>query len=829
MNSKRKPELLAPAGQPDAGYAAFHYGADAVYLGLNRFSARAEAVNFTAAELAALVDHAHALMPRRNVYLTLNTLLQADELDRAAKTLVIARDCGVDAVIVQDLGIARLVREHFPEMHLHASTQMAIHNLAGAIEAKRLGCSRVTLARELTLAEVKRIVDESGLEIETFIHGTLCYSYSGLCLFSSVVTGRSGNRGRCVYSCREAATGREGLTHPFSLKDMALGPRVLDLARAGVASLKIEGRKKSPLYVAATVDYYRRILDGKLKPHDAEAAADRLKTIFARPWTELFIDSRRNPDVADTDIVGHRGAPLGVVERLVRTPAGPGIAFTPRLAVERHDGLQIDLPGQPRPFGFAIDNLYALPRGKPQSVFASGAGETAAVALPEDAPALEPGFPLYLSSSQEVKRSFPFTRPKANSFGKILPADVAATIAAEPEGVKITALADATMPFGQGERIKAKAELTVQAFPARDAAGPEQAARRAFERTGGSRFSLDEFSFINPDTMYVKPGDWNQLRRDVLALLEKEYLARVEEGRQAILASLPQPADMPHEVVAPSWSLAVSRLEDVALFTTDDFARAEEIIVTVDPLTTDATLGLSALAEKIGREKIRLALPLILRSPADEAMTKAVDALAREGWRRWLIPNPGGFVMVDNSYRDSLDLMADWTLYCLNPLALEELAGLGCKAVTLSPEDDKDNLRDMAEMALATGLDTHIVVYSDLPLFISAACAHLNLGRCSQINFPEKCQRNEKKLALVLENTGGVDVVPLRCGSLVTGAQPFSLGRCMDEINGLGIKGLRIDLRWSQLSPSAVLALWRDAGEGRLPVGIEANFLRGLL
>ncbi|MCC8190031.1 MAG: U32 family peptidase, partial [Planctomycetes bacterium] len=414
------PELLAPAGQPDAGYAALEYGADAVYLGLDRFSARAEAVNFTPDQLAVFTAYAHSLS--RRVYLTLNTLVQQKELPAATATLLTAAECGVDGVIVQDAGVARLVRERFPTLRLHASTQMAIHSPAGVAAAARLGFHRVTLARELDLDAIRTIAAGTDLEIECFIHGTLCYSYSGLCLFSSLVHGRSGNRGRCAYTCREAAATSAGPVHPFSLKDLALGERAPDLVRAGVASIKIEGRKKSPLYVAATVDYYRKLLDGRLSPEAAARSEARLKTIFARPWTRLFLDRGRPGDAADPLVVGHRGSRIGTVERLLRTPAGPGFVFTPDLPVERHDGLQIDLPDQPRPYGFGVDHLYRLAGNRPAPIFAGDAGQPLAVALPADAPALRPGLPLYLSASQAVKREFTVSNPKPDRDAGQLPA-----------------------------------------------------------------------------------------------------------------------------------------------------------------------------------------------------------------------------------------------------------------------------------------------------------------------------------------------------------------------------------------------------------------------
>ncbi|HET6439590.1 MAG TPA: peptidase U32 family protein, partial [Anaeromyxobacter sp.] len=267
-SSPRRPELLAPAGGPEAGLAALQQGADAVYLGLKRFSARADAQNFTLEELDQLVGYARSLEPSRRVFVAVNTLVLDAELDGLVEALGAVADVGADALIVQDLGVARVARRHFPELELHASTQLAAHGRAAVETLRDLGFARVTLARELTLAEIREAAAVPGVEVETFVHGALCYSYSGLCLFSSQVVGRSGNRGQCAYPCRDrwevaAVNGRPpgpelGGGFAFSMKDLALPDHVGALREAGVACLKIEGRKKGPLYVAAAVDFYRR-------------------------------------------------------------------------------------------------------------------------------------------------------------------------------------------------------------------------------------------------------------------------------------------------------------------------------------------------------------------------------------------------------------------------------------------------------------------------------------------------------------------------------------------------------------------------------------------
>src|SRR5262249_54205584 len=227
-------ELLAAAGGLDGAFAAFHFGADAIYLGLKKFSARAEADNFTLEEVSEITAYAHSLQPRRRVFVTVNTLIRQDELAELVEAVAALDDIGVDAVILQDLGVYHLLRRHFPRLELHASTQLAVHNRPGAEVLHRLGFQRVVLARELTFEEVHDITAQAGIETEVFIHGALCYSYSGLCLFSSQTLGRSGNRGKCAYSCRDSyevsgapLTLRDGGSvrrdprqgFPFSMKD----------------------------------------------------------------------------------------------------------------------------------------------------------------------------------------------------------------------------------------------------------------------------------------------------------------------------------------------------------------------------------------------------------------------------------------------------------------------------------------------------------------------------------------------------------------------------------------------------------------------------------
>ena len=294
--SHRLPELLAPAGSPEALEAAFLAGADAVYLGGSRFNARLNAHNFDAAELREAVTHAHRMGGR--VYLTLNTLVWDRELPAALEAAYEAATAGVDALIVADVGAAALIHTALPQLPLHASTQLSGHNAATGEVLAPFGFSRFVIARETSLADLARAVAANPLEVEVFIHGALCVSHSGQCLFSSVVGGRSGNRGECAQPCRlpygcggcspkaPPAKGNrrparpDAENYPLSLKDLSLAAHVPALIEAGVASLKIEGRMKSPGYVSGVTAVWRRLLDEGRAATPEEMTA--LSDLFSR-------------------------------------------------------------------------------------------------------------------------------------------------------------------------------------------------------------------------------------------------------------------------------------------------------------------------------------------------------------------------------------------------------------------------------------------------------------------------------------------------------------------------------------------------------------------
>ncbi|QXM06338.1 DUF3656 domain-containing U32 family peptidase [Crassaminicella indica] len=318
-------ELLAPVGSWEALVAAIQSGADAVYLGGKLFSARQYATNFDEEELKRAVEYSHIRGVK--VFVTVNTLVSNEELNQLGKYIAFLYNIDVDAIIVQDLGVAKLVRDLFSDFELHASTQMSVHNLEGAKLLEEMGFKRVVLAREMSKEEIALVKKNTKIDLEVFVHGALCISYSGQCLMSSMIGGRSGNRGRCAQPCRKSydlidmTTGKK-ITHNFG--DYLLSPRDLNtledihkILDTGVKSLKIEGRMKRPEYVAAVVGAYRKAIDqyisNKKKPKIDEKTLKEVKQMFNRRFTKGYILGEKGRNLMSFSKPSNRGIKLGKV------------------------------------------------------------------------------------------------------------------------------------------------------------------------------------------------------------------------------------------------------------------------------------------------------------------------------------------------------------------------------------------------------------------------------------------------------------------------------------------------------------------------------------
>ncbi len=322
---RAKPELLAPAGDWEAMRAAVANGADAVYFGLSNFNARARAANFDPDELPAVMRFLHA----RNVngFVTLNTLIFSDELPAVAEFVKSCAECGVDAVIVQDLGLVRLIRRMAPTLHVHASTQMTLTEPRGIAFVRELGVERVVLARELSLDDIRKVTANTAMPVEVFVHGALCVAYSGQCLTSEALGGRSANRGQCAQACRLPyemivdGTARDlgDRAYLLSPQDLAAYDHIEPLIDAGVISFKIEGRLKGGPYVASTTQTYRKAIDAATEEQDFHLTRREeldLAQTFSRGLTPGFLEGNNHQKLVRGRFPKSRGIRIGKVARI---------------------------------------------------------------------------------------------------------------------------------------------------------------------------------------------------------------------------------------------------------------------------------------------------------------------------------------------------------------------------------------------------------------------------------------------------------------------------------------------------------------------------------
>ena len=493
------PELLCPAGDEAALRAAVDSGANAVYLGYRVFGARASAVNFDAEALEAAVRYAHLYHVR--VYVTVNTLVKPDEMQDLRAALGEIAATGADAAIVQDLGVAALVRREFPALALHASTQMAICNADGARLARLLGFSRVVLARECSLEDAHAVA-ETGIETEVFVHGALCTAVSGRCLMSSMSGGRSGNRGRCAQPCRQGFR-MDGMRGPLlSLRDLCLLDDLPALCASGAHSLKVEGRLKSPEYVAVVTSVYRRALDavarGDFRPDPAQR--DQLLQIFNRGgFTRGHILGAEDADLVTPDRVSHEGLPLGKVQAV----RGRLAALHVDRALHDSDSLQL------RGAGESYDLRYSGPD--------IPAGGTASLRLRPDTEA-KPGMQVArLADALQLERA------RAHA-PRPIPVSMAARFA---QGQPMT------LTLTDGEVSVTVTGPIVQAAKSRPSA--EADARRQLDKLGGTPFTLEDgtrLQLLMDQGIFLPVSALNALRRDgVERLIQARTEAFASAGR----------------------------------------------------------------------------------------------------------------------------------------------------------------------------------------------------------------------------------------------------------------------------------------------------------
>ena len=784
-------ELLAPAGSREALVVAVENGADAVYLAGNRFGARAYAENFDEAALREAIRYAH--LRGVAVHITVNTAVDDTELSGLADYLRFLEEAGADAVLVQDLGVARLAREVAPGLPLHASTQMTVHNLAGVQALEDLGFSRVVLSREMSLEEIRGICAESKIEIEVFAHGALCVCYSGQCLMSSMIGGRSGNRGRCAQPCRlpyelvdesgKDATGGAAGKYLLSPKDLKTIDLLPELIGAGVASLKLEGRMKRPEYVAVATAAYRGAIDRALSGQADEAAAReenrRLAQIFNRDFTTAYLLRNPGKDMMSDKRPNNRGLLVGRVLSYDSVKKRVRVKLAEPLSV----GDQVDV--WVKTGGRVAETVRELRDAKGREIERGAAGDEVTFPLSRTAHPHDRVFRVFDAELTEEARS-----SYTGAGKRRVPVRLAVT-------AKIGEPFSVVAETEDGVRAEAKSEYICPKAEKRPLT--KESLEKQMERMGTTAYALAVLDADIEDGVMAPMSVMNETRREALSRLDEARLSKIAERRAAVMASVSRPVasegkavcqkrknDLPKLVVhADTVEKAKAAIEagadcvlyggdayDHHLVTPEEFRKVWETVRAAGKIISLAT-------PRILRERFFPSFAPLLRVtadiPADEIYVHHLGTL------RMVREFTG------------LPVVSDFSLLAYNALAIRELADLGFSRATLSPELNFSQIDALAKKSV---LPLECIVHGRLELMVSAYCAlgsflgNVGTGKCSA-----PCVR---KHFFLKDRTGArfPIVTDAGCQMHILNAKVLSMVPHAGQFARLGVERIRIDGRY---------------------------------
>ncbi len=788
----KKPELLAPAGGWEALVAAVENGADAVYLGGRMFNARQSAANFDEGELSRAVEYAH--LRGVKVYVTVNILISEAEMEEALQFLFRLHNLGADAAIIQDAGLASLARRVVPELPLHASTQMTAHNTPGVCKLLESGFSRVVLAREMSLEEIRKIKDSTGAELEVFIHGALCISYSGQCLLSSMIGGRSGNRGRCAQPCRmryalldrggrPAADSAETGEYLISPRDLNTSTRLPELIASGVDSFKIEGRMKRPEYVATVVRIYRGLIDRAASggPYGVgEKEEEELAQIFNRDFTTGYYFSRRGREMMSYKRPNNRGVRLGRVRCLDRKAGLVEVALERPLQVG--DGLEIWVSEGGR-VGFTVGEIFV--RGI--RVDRAGAGQVAGLAVPGR---VRPGDRVFRTHDaglmEKARESFASPRGARRKIPLIfsvqawpgLPLVINVT---DPEGRTASA---STASAGQpaGKRPLDRDFLAEQ-----------------LGRLGNTPFEMSALACDIRGRVIYPVSEINRARREALAGLEKMILeARrrppLDPGvfnsrMEGELKRRDAGPGSPGRSGTPLLAVAVGDMESLRSALA---AGADAVYFGPDRFRPKPPAGREELEEaaeicRKNRAGLILATPRITKDAEIEGLVELFRGIPAEG----ALAGNLGLLPVLVRGLPGLPVVADFGLNAFNGYAVDYLLKQGAARVTLSPELTMEQVRE-----LAGSYPVEVLVQGALELMVSEHClpgAVLDEG-------PEggRCRGPCRKGGFLLrDRTGALFPVETdrHCRMHVFNSRDLCLIEDIPELARAGVSCVRIEAR----------------------------------
>ena len=782
---KRKIEILSPAGSYESMKAAIAAGADAVYIGGSRFGARAYADNLTEEQLLDAIDYVH--LHGRKIYLTVNTLLKEKELEEAFyEYLRPYYERGLDAVIVQDIGVLQFVRTHFPNLPIHASTQMTITNVSGAKFLEKLGVERVVTARELQLDEIKKIAEQTNVEIESFVHGALCYCYSGQCLYSSMLGGRSGNRGQCAQPCRlpYKVEGNKESSYVLSLKDICTLEYIPELAEAGIDSFKIEGRMKKPEYVALVTAMYRKYTDQYLKygkdgfhvdPKDRQMLMD----LYNRGGSHSgYYYTRNGKEMLSLKRPNHAGVPA------LKIMGQKGKSVTAKALTELHAGDIVELPAQAENYTFSKE----IPTGQTLT--------------------------FQVNRQQNLKKGQILNRTRNEYLiSEIQNEIIARKVKEKINGKLILSVGEpAKLEVSCGEcSVKVSGETVQEALNQ-----PMQKERieKQMRKTGNTEFEFAALQIELTGNLFLPMQSLNELRRKALEALTEALLKKTRRTSPCFSERMQKTFNQTE--AGMNFSALVETKEQLLEVLKESFVQR----IYVDCNMLNEIWKSSELTDLIRTihehgKTVYLGMPHIFRADTEALYEKNYSHIFETQWDGILIRNYESYQFL-RAHHYKKHIVTDYSMYQFNRYAKEFWQKEDVEMTTAPLEL---NYRELMDVGLES---SELIVYGHTPMMVSAQCVTKTIKGC----------RHEKGLITMKDRYQKDFYIKNNCDycyNIIYNTVPVVLTDQKKELEQLQPKAMRLHFTVERKEEvQEVLALYRtvfaENGKAQEP---KMDFTRG--
>ena len=698
-NQDRKIEILAPAGSYESFHAAIVAGADAVYAGGPKFGARAFAENFTEDQLLNAIDYAH--LHQRKFYLTVNTLLKDYEIEQLPEYLEPLYQRGLDAVIVQDMGVLNVVRQYFPDMDIHASTQMTVTGVNGAQFLKENGAVRVVPAREISLEEVRNIKSVTGMEMECFVHGALCYCYSGQCLLSSLIGGRSGNRGQCAQPCRLPYTvdGEKG--YLLSLKDICTLDIIPDLIESGIDSFKIEGRMKRPEYVAGVTSIYRKYVELYLKnPQKPYWVDDKdkemLMDLFNRGGFHTgYYKQKNGRNMITIQKPNHIGVKVGTV----LSQKGREVQMRALTDIAAGDLIEFKNEAQRYTTGKSCKQGEVITILAPKGIRLSVGEVLYRVQSPELLNTLETSY----SEGKVIEKLYGYISLEAGNAAKLV-------VCKDEYSVEVES----------GQQVEAASSRPLD----------EERIKKQLQKTGNTEFEFDVLDVELHGEVFLPMQQLNEMRRKALEELEKKIqdsFHRKTAEKKVLQEEILDTASVKLSKKENKLSVLVETQEQLeAVLENDNSVACIYVDSNLDKTGLDAELW-KGISDRIHKKNIEvfLAMPRIFRNQTIDIFEQAYDSILTRCFDGMLIRSMEEYQFL-KSKNYSGNIRLDYNLYIMNRFAKQFWKKQGVIYGTIPVELNK------SEIVNLDSKQDEMIVYGYIPAMVTAQCVTSTVHGCKK-------------------------------------------------------------------------------------------------